>query len=354
MTRENRKWSVAQIGPVPPPHGGVSTNLLAIHEALKQAGHDAVIVDVTNRDERSEVADVVKPGSAFGLIKSLVRLKCDLVHYHIGGEFTAKLTLLTLLCGLLPGKKSVVTFHSGGYAERILRLAKPFSLRGVAFRSIDRLIGVNPQMMKMFRKYGVPEERISLISPFELRRPDPAVEVPETLAGFADRCNPLLLSIGALEPEYLNAFLIESMAAVLDRFPNVGLIIAGSGSMEDVLRSKVLKGGLEERVMLAGNIDHGVLIHLIDRADALLRLTEYDGDAISVREALFLGTPVVATDNGMRPDGVHLVSRPVNREDFVDVLTAALSEGEKIAPVTEEPLSNAVRVIEVYKKLFAE
>jgi glycosyltransferase involved in cell wall biosynthesis len=39
----------------------------------------------------------------------------------------------------------------------------------------------------------------------------------------------------------------------------------------------------------------------------LLRTTRYDGDSVSVREALYIGTPVIATDNGMRPQGVHLI-----------------------------------------------
>jgi hypothetical protein len=38
-----------------------------------------------------------------------------------------------------------------------------------------------------------------------------------------------------------------------------------------------------------------------------LRTTPYDGDSISVREALHIGAPVVATDNGMRPEGIHLI-----------------------------------------------
>ena len=39
----------------------------------------------------------------------------------------------------------------------------------------------------------------------------------------------------------------------------------------------------------------------------MLRTTWYDGDALSVREALHFGLPVIATDNGMRPAGVRLI-----------------------------------------------
>jgi len=47
----------------------------------------------------------------------------------------------------------------------------------------------------------------------------------------------------------------------------------------------------------------------ISRANLMLRTTLFDGDAVSIREALHLGTAVIASDNGMRPSGVHLIPK---------------------------------------------
>ena len=58
--------------------------------------------------------------------------------------------------------------------------------------------------------------------------------------------------------------------------------------------------------MLCGDVPHELTLHAITRAAALLRTTRYDGDSIAVREAIAAGTPVVATDNGMRPAGTEL------------------------------------------------
>lgn len=352
MNPESRKISVAQLGPMPPPHGGVSTNMLAIHDALRKNGHKSVIVDMTNRNEKTDAEHVLKPRSAFDLIRLLMKLDSDIVHYHIGGEFSAKLAMLTLFCGLLPGKKSVVTFHSGGYAKKISQIANPWSLRDVAFRAVDFVTGVNEQMIEMFRRYGVAEERIRLILPFELRQPDPTVTIPQDLLSFVERSRPFLLSVGALEPEYLNEFAIESVPAIIQRFPKAGLLIAGSGSLQRRLTQQIEWTGLNENVTLAGNVDHAVLLHLIKLSDVLLRLTEYDGDAISVREALYLGTPVIATDNGMRPEGVRLVSAPPNTDGLVDAISAALAEGKKSH--TKNADSNAEKMIELYQELLAK
>ena len=76
-----------------------------------------------------------------------------------------------------------------------------------------------------------------------------------------------------------------------------------------------------EHILLTGDLPHAITLAAVARSDLFLRTTQYDGDAISVREALWLGTPVIATDNGMRPAGVRLV--PIGD---VDALTSAMLE----------------------------
>ena len=59
------------------------------------------------------------------------------------------------------------------------------------------------------------------------------------------------------------------------------------------------------------------------RSDLVLRTTRYDGDALSVKEALALGVPVIATDTGMRPGVAALV--PVgDRRALVDSILAVI------------------------------
>jgi hypothetical protein len=70
------------------------------------------------------------------------------------------------------------------------------------------------------------------------------------------------------------------------------------------------------------------------RCDLLLRTTRYDGDSISVREALHLGIPVIATDNEMRPPGVHLIPK-ADLKALCSMVEAVL----KGRPNTATPLS---------------
>lgn len=338
-----------QIGPMPPPHGGVSTNMLAIHEHLVRKGHESRVVDVTEKGRKEDRPFVLKPRSAVGLLRLLSAIDADLLHYHIGGEFSLRLALLTLYCGVLPGKRSVVTFHSGGFARSAAGRARRMSIRGVAFRSQDRVVGVNPEMLSMFEAYGVAPDRSRMILPFELKAPDASTVVPAEFEEFVNSSKPLIISVGSLEKEYRHSAAIDALIPIFEKFPDAKMLIAGSGPMKHELEAKVAELDLGTKVLIAGNLDREVLLCLMARAGAMLRITDYDGDAISVREGLFLGIPVIATDNGMRPVGVRLVSEAAGPDEIAASIMEAISQSNGRKPVITIPESNAAKVIELYE-----
>jgi glycosyltransferase involved in cell wall biosynthesis len=110
-----------------------------------------------------------------------------------------------------------------------------------------------------------------------------------------------------LEPEYDLPLQIEALGSVKKRFPNAGLVIVGSGSLEEELRNRIGRKPYAKDILLCGDVPHPVTLRAVAESDAFLRTTLYDGDSISVREALHAGVPVIATDNGMRPQGIELI-----------------------------------------------
>ncbi|MGB7583640.1 MAG: glycosyltransferase family 4 protein [Terriglobales bacterium] len=344
---------VLLLGPYPPPHGGVETHVVALRRFL--LGHEipCAIINIT-RHRKKEADEIYYPRNAIALIRRLLGLRDDILHLHVGGMLSRRVLRLGLLCTLLPGKKTVFTFHSGGYAS--LPEAKALtsrSLAGLVLRRFDRLIGVNQQIVNFFHQLGVSRERTRLIAPHAFF--DDEVnngELPEALCTFFSDHQPVLISVGQLEPEYDLPRQIDVMGPVRDKFPNAGLLLLGRGTLENDLRQSIAGKPFAKDILLCGDVAHALAQTAIARADVMLRTTLYDGDAISVREALHLGTPVVATDNGMRPTGVQLVEGA-----SVEALLAAVertlrsseANAEKKVPLPDE--SNLEAVLRVYGEL---
>ena len=99
---------VVQLGPYPPPHGGVQTNLVAIREYLRRHGYPCDVINLT-RFRREDGDGVYYPIGAAALMRLLWRLPADIVHLHFGGDLTPRLLGLALFCTLLPGRKTVLT-----------------------------------------------------------------------------------------------------------------------------------------------------------------------------------------------------------------------------------------------------
>jgi glycogen synthase len=343
---------VLLLGPYPPPHGGVQTNLVAIRHFLLKHGVRCSVINIT-RHRKPDSDEVYYPKGGVQLLRLLARLPYDVLHLHIGGMLTNRLLALSLACTLRPGAKSVMTFHSGGFPSSPEgQSLGPSSFAGFVLRRFDGVIGVNEEIVGFLHKLGVRPHRVRCISPYAFLPKNPAADLPAALTAFLEKHHPVLLSVGLLEPEYDLPLQIETLPLVRQKFPDAGLLLIGSGSLEPSLRAKIDASPSAQHILLAGDVPHAATMETISRSRMMLRTTLYDGDALSVREALQLGTPVIATDNGMRPDGVRLIPK----SDSQALLHAI--EQELQHPVVRKERSghdesNLQAVLNLYRDLLA-
>jgi glycosyltransferase involved in cell wall biosynthesis len=297
---------ILQLGPYPPPEGGITRNILAIRGRSRERGDRCSIISTSKSLRVVEEPDVYHPRSATELISYIRKIDHDILHLHVGGDITRRVLSLMVAAATL-GTRPVLSFHSGGYPKTLeAQKARTSSARGRIFRQFSRIVVMNEELADLFGRYGIAENRIAVIAPFALEAPDPTTKLREDIAEFARSHSPLLVSVGGLEADYEPLLLISAMGRVLEKYRNAGLIIVGGGSMKGEVETAITRNDLARSILLAGNVPHDETLKLIAMADAMLRITLFDGDAISVREALFVGTPVIATDNGMRPAGVVL------------------------------------------------
>src|SRR5688572_23727737 len=106
---------VLQLGPYPPPEGGVTRNMIAIRNELQAQGNRCSII-VTSQSSRVEnQKDVYHPGSILEMLRLLWSLDYDVLHLHMGGDVTKRLLALAFVCSLFGRKRSILTLHSGAY-----------------------------------------------------------------------------------------------------------------------------------------------------------------------------------------------------------------------------------------------
>jgi glycosyltransferase involved in cell wall biosynthesis len=348
--------SVVQLGVYPPPHGGVQTNVVAIHERLQERGARSSVISMS-RHRQTGIPNVFFPNSAFEVASLLLRLPANVVHFHIGGDISNRLIALGAFINSLPGRRTVLTLHSGGYPTSAqARESRRVKVIHAILRRFDALVGVNPEVKAFLASSGIAAAKVHQLQPFpHLSRIKAGSAADPHLEAFCAKQKPLLVTVGLLEPEYDLTLQFTVLRQLRERYPDVGLVIVGSGSLRDELARQISEQPHNEHILLAGDVPHVSTIELIRRADVLLRTTLYDGDAISVREALQLGTPVVATDNGMRPANVFLA--PIGdagavAAQVVNVLEKPRSPSD--AAQASEPVHDGIDdTLELYESLLS-
>jgi glycogen(starch) synthase len=129
-------------------------------------------------------------------------------------------------------------------------------------------------------------------------------------------------------PEYGAELLVETIARLRFQQKNAGCLMIGLGEEAKAIRGLIEKRGLSNSVLLLGDVTHEECLHIMSRSSAFVRPTFTDGDSISVREALALGVPVIASDAANRPEGTVLFETG-NSSDLIKKMEWVLEKALK-------------------------
>ena len=138
---------------------------------------------------------------------------------------------------------------------------------------------------------GIDVDRFGPIDRCEARR---RLGIPVTGA--------LLVSVGSLVPAKRHEVLIEAVAKLATRIPDLRAYIIGDGSLRSELEALRRKTHTEERVFLVGEKPNTELYCWFSAADASCLVSAREGWPNVVMESLACGTPVIATRVGGIPE----------------------------------------------------
>src|ERR1700694_2736941 len=85
FSAERTDMRILQMGPYPPPHGGVQTHVVAIREHLRKNHIPCAVINLT-RHRKPAADEVYYPKSSLEVLRLLARLRYDVIHLHIGGN----------------------------------------------------------------------------------------------------------------------------------------------------------------------------------------------------------------------------------------------------------------------------
>jgi len=341
---------VLLVGAYPPPYGGIQVHLVHLEKYLQNKGHRSFVINL-GKNKTLWSSTIASPRNSLSTALQLIKRRSYICHLHFGGLLHVRLLLLALFCGLFFHKRCAITIHSGGLSVWGVPQSplKRLFLR-ISFCLCNTVICVNPEIGNFFRQLGVKCENIKILSAFAFEKTLTNDPFPERIAHFMKDRQPLLCSIGLLEAEYDLELLLRVFGRFTQTNPRAGLIIIGSGTLLRALEDLIVELQLQDEVLLAGDLSHTHTLKILSSSNIYIRASRYDGDCFSLKEALHLGVPAIASNTGMRPEGTILF--PIGDEEaLMDRIVTTASTLPRQGKIAQDDSVNLAEIEKILLKL---
>ena len=205
---------------------------------------------------------------------------------------------------------------------------------------------------RILRNPRIVAERIQILYPgldfVEIARAAQQALPQELTAWLARHPGRLLVHAAMLRPEKGHLFMLDVLAQLLPRFPDLRYVIAGEGTQRALIEHRVRALGITEHVCLAGLLQP--VAPLLQRAQLVIMPSWVEPLGMAQIEALSLGVAVVASDVDGIPetitaDQTGLLVAPGVLTAWVDALSWALEHPQQMAAMAAE---GRVRTLEQF------
>ncbi len=313
------KADIAIIGAYPPPYGGISVHLKRFAKYLDDSGFDYILYNLFSSAEKPpRIVSVHSGNRQLWFFSFCLRHRCRIVHLHTVNWLSR--LFFGIIARFRPGRY-LMTVHgrSIGEAARSSFFLKRWLTRWLT-RQMDAIVAVNPYIAEECKTaLGIPEKKIIVAPAFLPPDPDGSAAIPDDLISFCGNHTPLLYAIGSVgflhngNDAYGLDLMVDLARRLAPDFPDLGVLVGINGGSDQAFAE--LQGKVDARLQSHVRFHSGLpdVSPLMRKATLFIRPSNTDGDSIAVREALYLRTPVVASDAVPRPAGCVLFkSREIN------------------------------------------
>ena len=308
---------IIQVCPAFSPYrGGVETHVEEISKRLAMAGFDVKIYStdpsgkLPKRQNKSNLEIFrfrsLSPKRVYffapELFRALAKAKdVDIIHAHGYPNFPA---LASAAAKSRNKKPFVFTPHYGGYDVQTMgtgiwriyaKKAYNVSVGKFIMSRADAVVTVGkPEREAVKEKFGLKCERIWYI-------PN-GVNAIRFQSSTTKRDGKTVLYVGRLEKYKGIHFLLKAFKKVQVIHPETELVIVGSGPYKKELVRLASCLNLTRSVKFLENVPEESLTQLYQSSSVFASLSQYEGQPISLVEAMASGLPVVATNVGAVPE----------------------------------------------------
>jgi len=187
------------------------------------------------------------------------------------------------------------------------------------------IVAVSSSLRDAMVKLGAPAEKIAVIgNGVDVRRFQPVERGSARRALGLPETGPLIVSVGTLIPTKGHQSLIEALAELAPRYPNLKAYVVGEGPYRAQLEELAHAKGVQERVFLVGPKPNEDLKLWFSAADVSCLLSSREGWPNVLLETLACGTPVVVTRVGGVPEVICSPDLGVQVDPDVTSIAAGL------------------------------
>lgn len=331
---------IALIASYPPPFGGVANHVRRLSALLDERGVSHVIYNaVSDSGDGVRVIPIARQRTRW-LLDYALRGRERVVYI-----FSDRLAvwLVGALMARTRGKRVIIRLRNKALPE-LMKDPKMRHLASLALCNVTRVIAVSQALAADARAIGVPVERI-VHQPGFLPPTLGATEVdalsPSQVRFFEEHA-PVIAANGKVGFHdgvdlYGLDHLVDLVGRLAPLHPRLGLAVSfWDHQPEDEpylekLRARARELGVEGHVLF--HTESRPFVPALAKADVFVRPTCTDGDANSVREALYLGVPAIASDVVARPTGT-ILHRTRDLEDLLEKVRGVLDSPPGRSPNT--------------------
>lgn len=338
---------ILQITSYPPPRAGWGVRVQFLKKYLEARGVRCVVLNIgSSRTTPSDEYETVLGGVDY--IRKLWRFSRRglVAHVHANGASPKGfvLAIVAQLINLVSGHRSFLTFHAGIDQVYFPRPKYPMLLPvfWLLFKLPRTIICNSEEVKAKIVEYGVDPAKVVPIPAFSTQYLESTgAALPDRIESFYRRFAHVIFSYTKLRRLFYPEALVEGFARFASVHPSAGLVLCGIAGHTDpgvweAVERRISKLGIGDRVLVVDDLPHDAFLQALGRSTLYLRTHVSDGVCSSIMEALTLGVPVVATENGNRPAGV-VTYPPEDTVALARCLADVVARRDEIVATMERP-----------------